>query len=252
MKACSCLLLAFFFWVEGTTNTFGRVFTSKDGKEITAEIAGASGAGVDLVVNGRNYTVPLDSLSAADQEYVREWVKANKTYSFVYLADEIQNLSKRTVTREKLSKTELTTWNYVVRITNRTRENLENLVVKYNVITRQTKVDDGRKTEQAHIQSGSVIVPALKAGDPFSFATVATELLSKEWEVPKRVTVYEDGQPTYVTILAEYSDIHILDGVWIRIYLDDRMIGEWKSEGKMIKDARWSETSTAAAKTTPR
>lgn len=245
MKAFSCLLLAFFFWVEGTTNTFGRVFTSKDGKEITAEVAGVSGAGVDLVVNGRNYTVPLDSLSAGDQEYVREWAKANKTYAFVYLADEIQDLSKRSVTREKMSKTELTTWNYAVKITNRTRENLENLIVKYNVVIRQTTDNDGDKKEISKIQSGSADIPTLKPGDPFSFATVATELSSKEWEVPKSVTINKNGKPVEVTVLAEYSDIHILDGVWIKIYLGERMIGEWKSEGKMIKEAQWSETSTS-------
>lgn len=250
MKAFSCFLLALSFWVEGTTNTFGRVFTSRDGREITAEVAGVSGAEVDLVVNGRNYTVPLDSLSASDQEYVREWAKANKTYAFVYLADEVQDLSKRSVTRDKMSKTELASWNYAVRITNRTRENLENLIVKYNVVIRQTTDHDGAKNESSETQSGSVVIPTLKPGHPFSFATIATELSSKEWEVPKTVFVNKNGKPVEVTVLAEHSDVHILDGVWIKIYLGERMIGEWKSEGKMIKDAQWSETSTTTARST--
>jgi len=250
MKPFLNTLLVCLFWINGATESFGRVFTSVEGKEITAELTGMSGNEVELLVSGRKYTVPLDSLSAVDQEYVREWAKANKTYAFVYLADAVQDLSKRNVNREKTSKTDLSTWNYRARITNRTRENLENLVVKYNVVLRRTKDDDGRKTESSRIESGTVEIPSLKAGDPFTFATVPSELSSKEWEVPKTVYINKDGKSTPVTVMAEHSDVYTLDGIWIRIFLDERMIGEWKSEGKMIKEVQWSETSTPAEENT--
>jgi len=51
-----------------------RDWTNADGKTITAELVSATDDAVVLkMVNGREYTVPLNTLSAADGEFAKSW-----------------------------------------------------------------------------------------------------------------------------------------------------------------------------------
>ncbi len=50
-----------------------RTFTNQAGRKIEAEIVEVSGANVVLKMGGKNYPVPIASLSAADQTYIKEW-----------------------------------------------------------------------------------------------------------------------------------------------------------------------------------
>lgn len=67
-------LLAFLLPVSGSAEP--RDWTNTDGKTITAELKSVSGDELTLTLrmdNGREYTVPLESLSAEDQDFAREW-----------------------------------------------------------------------------------------------------------------------------------------------------------------------------------
>ncbi len=50
----------------------GRVFTNKKGRSIEAEMIGASSTHVRLKKDGRVFNVPIDTLSEADQAYIRQ------------------------------------------------------------------------------------------------------------------------------------------------------------------------------------
>ncbi|GHC43394.1 hypothetical protein [Roseibacillus persicicus] len=49
-----------------------REWTSNDGKKITADLVRTEGDTVVLLMRGKEFKIPLDRLSEADQEYVRE------------------------------------------------------------------------------------------------------------------------------------------------------------------------------------
>jgi len=53
----------------------GRIFTNKKGKAIDAEMVGASSTHVRLKKDGRVFNVPIDSLSEADQAFIRTELK---------------------------------------------------------------------------------------------------------------------------------------------------------------------------------
>ena len=57
-----------------------RVFTSADGKKMTAEIVGATETHVTLrkTTDKREYTIPLERLSDTDQEYVSDWRRSQE------------------------------------------------------------------------------------------------------------------------------------------------------------------------------
>ena len=52
-----------------------RTFTNTSGKQIKAEVVDLTEDNVTLRMNGQDYPVPIASLSAADQAYLRQWSK---------------------------------------------------------------------------------------------------------------------------------------------------------------------------------
>ena len=57
----------------------------------------------------------------------------------------------------------------------------------------------------------------------------------------------ETGRRIATPYWDEYTESTELDGLWIKVYLGDRQISDWKSAGKMIKDASWSDASVNGA-----
>lgn len=63
-----------------TINAEARTFTNTEGKSIEAEIVGVASGKVSLKMkNGKVYTLPFAKLSEADQTYIKEWHKKNKS-----------------------------------------------------------------------------------------------------------------------------------------------------------------------------
>lgn len=54
-----------------------RTFTNSSGKTIEASVVEVEGDNVTLEMGGKNYEVPVDTLSSEDQEYLAGWKKKN-------------------------------------------------------------------------------------------------------------------------------------------------------------------------------
>ena len=52
-----------------------RKFTNKSGKVIEATILDVQGEKVKLQIKSKKFTIPIDSLSDADQEFIKDWEK---------------------------------------------------------------------------------------------------------------------------------------------------------------------------------
>lgn len=69
------LIVHFLVLLPGGLKAEPREFHSTDGKSITAEVLAIRGADVVLSISGREFTVPVNRLSEADQKYLEEWKK---------------------------------------------------------------------------------------------------------------------------------------------------------------------------------
>jgi hypothetical protein len=56
-----------------------RSWTNSDGKQIVAELIEIAGEKAVLSMGGKNFEVPITSLSAADQEFIGSWKKSDMT-----------------------------------------------------------------------------------------------------------------------------------------------------------------------------
>jgi len=56
-----------------TSSLFARQWTNTKGKKITADIVRVEGTSVVLNMNGKEVTVPIDTLCAADNDFIRIW-----------------------------------------------------------------------------------------------------------------------------------------------------------------------------------
>jgi hypothetical protein len=66
-------LLGLFVCFAPMMEIHSREFKSIDGKVINADIVTVRGADVVLKIAGKEYTVPINRLSAEDQEFIAEW-----------------------------------------------------------------------------------------------------------------------------------------------------------------------------------
>ena len=73
--ALTATILALAFGLVGLASAESRVWTNDSGQSIQAEIQSATKTEVILqMANGKNYPVPIASLSEADQKYITEWL----------------------------------------------------------------------------------------------------------------------------------------------------------------------------------
>lgn len=69
-----------------------RTFTDAKGRQIEAELVAHSGKNIVISAKGKEFSVPITSFSAPDQEYINGWIAENPDaidvdYKFRYYAD---------------------------------------------------------------------------------------------------------------------------------------------------------------------
>ena len=110
-----------------------RVFTSKEGKTMEAQLISATDktVRVKLAANNRVIDFPINVLSTEDQGFVAKWAEANKKYSLRIEARKKNKGSENT----KNGNTKVNEKNYVyeVSVDNLGREKIEDLTVRYRV-----------------------------------------------------------------------------------------------------------------------
>lgn len=233
MRYAGILLIFLSLMTEGFSEE--RVFTNKDGKKITAEVETVREGKVFLKMNGNRFAIPFLSLSMSDQEYLREWVKSNFEFRFRFRVKEEEDPSSAPAERTKFSKTENSAWRYAVEIENRSGIVADGLRAEYRIYKRMTE----RSKETKQMTEGAVDLGSIEHTRKALFSTTWIATYEKRWTVNSTYTRQEGLSTVTVETSDTYKASSKLDGIWIRIYRGDKLIGEYKSEGKMIKDATW-------------
>jgi hypothetical protein len=220
------LLLAAF----SSTVGWGREFTDTQGRKLEADIVSLDGSQVTLkrTADGKQFTVPATTFSAADQDFIRAYAAENVTYSF-----EVKN------TRERVGKssakmnnvaTEQEEWIYKIDLRNISRANAENVTVSYWVFVR---ADDGGKTKAA---------PRLVMADSVQEVTIAKAAQYQLSTKPVILTKTKLDADYYYADGTKNKSSDSLGGFVVAVIQGDKRIFEYAT----------SPDLAAAAKGTPK
>lgn len=255
MKSLSHLVFVAMILSASTTVSDGRVFRNKEGREISGEIVMVRGEQVEMNVGGRLFSFPIANLGENDQQFVREWAAKNRTFKIDFTTRAVEDPAARRTQGEKKDQTVTRSWRYETTLTNRSGADLEGLEIKYNVIVRHTDdatTPSNRSSRQlrhlAEIVVGSAIIPGIANSASAAFETDWLFMESRDWEI-SGTGVTRTG--SLVAHSEDFSNQMQLDGIWVKVFQEGRQIGEWKSDGKLIKEVEWSDTDKEAHRVEP-
>lgn len=157
-----------------------RTFTNKEGKSIKAEITGVASGKVSLKTeNGKSYTFAFDTLSEADQTYIKEWYEKNKNNAKAsdFRLDIEKKKERIRLPREKeknsktnSSKSTMYDVTYHFKLGYNKSTPTENISVKYFILKRTTTRGDEAIDPVIELITGTETIETLTSKE------------AKEWE----------------------------------------------------------------------
>ncbi len=211
-----------------------REFTSHDGKTIRAEIVSASETEVKLrMEDGREINGGISFFSDSDQAFINKWREANFDYRFE--VDFTKKRNKRDKVQEGGS-TEVVyeEWYFDVSVENATQTDLSNVEAQYKVYLSFAANADKRakqplKSEGKYrVLSGKAAIPKIERLRSVNFSTTPFQIAHSEllpgW-------YYANGSKD-----EKHDDI---EGLWVRIMHNGKMVHEYKSSGQALQSAKW-------------
>ena len=202
-----------------------REFTDTQGRKLEAELLSANGVNVTLkrAVDGKTFTVPAATFSAADQAAIREFAATNVSYSF-----EVKN------TRERLSKVkrkmgnvevEDESWAYKIDLRNLSRGPADGVRIDYWLFKRS---DEGGKTKLA---------PRLAGNGTVNGVTIAKGASHQFTTDPIVLTKTQLDADRYYTNGTKNKTSDSLGGLVVKIFKDDKQVFEFATDADLAAAA---------------
>lgn len=229
-----------------------RTFTNQKGVKIKAEITAVAGEKVTLrLANGKEYTIPVTSLSLGDQIVVKAWdpkkekagtgksgkstlvIPENVNYKFEFEADK-KRLAKGSKGRVDSGELKTDKWGYEISLENKSRADLEGLEMSYRIYV------DPKASAKIGFDS-----PPKFYGARMKVASVANGASVIVTTGPVPLTELELDSD-YVFKDGSRNDLEDkLEGIWIKIWHGDKKVAEFKSNKSTVKKAKWEDNETA-------
>lgn len=201
-----------------------RTFTSTDGQTIQARILRYE-AGRDRVQlerkDGEKGWASLSVLSDSDQEYIREWVTADRMLTGKSL--EVSFVKKTTGSLGRSGSTGSTDkeilW-FLIRVKNTGREDIQKLKLKYRIYI---EIDNSGKNDGSRIVEGSFEIDSLAAGQSTNVETAEVTLKEVYQSVSDKGEEYYDSttdtwRSSSVSLGNKKVSEENLDGIWVKVY----------------------------------
>lgn len=213
-----------------------------------------------IEVRGKNFAIPLDKLSIEDQKWVAEWAKKNTDYRLDFSVRGLENTQLRRSdsqrdAKERKESWEWETWGYQLAVVNRSGIDLSGLTVNYQMVIRKTHATDPthgkkEKSETPKVVSGTMSIARLANTDRVVLDLPKVELAGHAWQTMGYVYKIEEGTGRRLAFpyWDNFSDEEELDGLWVKVYQDDVLVADWKSDGKLIKETPWQGPDAPVAK----
>ncbi len=219
-----------------------REFRNPAGKVLKAEIVSATSEMVTLkLADGREITTKIAVFSKEDQEYISEWLTKNPAQMNYRLEAKFKaDRLEREQTKTSSVKTTLEKWAYEVTLANTDPTDLSDLKVEYQLFKTPAGVmrtTSGQQQSGEHLVTvGETVLAKLEGRNDATFTTAAVEVKSYEPIVKgSSGSVGKDMEED-------------LEGAWIRVYHQDKMVFEAKSSDSKLRDAVWLESAKKSAK----
>ncbi len=157
-----------------------REFTDLQGRKLDAELVSVAGGQATLKrqADGRVFTVPVASFSAADQKFMNSFAAANLSYVF----DVTYTKKKLDSVKRSYGATVQTVenWAYKLEMRNRQPVELQNLRVDYWLFRKE---DQGQGKGASRVAtSGSHKIESVKGSAAYAFDTLPVELSKSKLE----------------------------------------------------------------------
>ena len=204
--------------LAATSVSYGRIFTSADGRTLEAELVRADVSSAVLKTpDGHESSVPLSRMSQSDQDYVADWIKSHPMEAHYSFAVEWSREKVKT-NHKKVRHVAVTENEYIFhfKVTNRATVPLSNVDVHMQVYykTQDQKYDVGQHHDSKHT------IPEIKAGETL---TVDSDPLTLDVTDLQGGYVYRNG-----------SNSHNQDnikGTAVTLYHNGKQVFEYVTNG---------------------
>lgn len=235
------LVTLFVLFLGITLPATARTFKNTEGTEIEATIVAAAGNAVVLNVKGKEYTIPVNTLSPEDQLYIKEWSEANPTavkLDFSFYAD-LRDLPKEKANYVDYDeRLQVYPKEYSISVTSRNATPVKDVRVEYQIF-----VQDYVRTELNEFRRLAYCGSNRTAQTQRIKGTKEVSHLDKE----ARIDI-DHGFSTEKYVDRDYGRIDVakLDkvmGIWVRVYKGNVVVDEYKdSEATFsIDNLSWEE-----------
>jgi hypothetical protein len=204
-----------------------REFKSAQGSIIKAQLKKAKGQMIYLTTEaGKEIQVSLTGFAKEDQNYILKWMDEDPLavdYNFVCKAEAKLLPATKTAANGYMERVSSQQQNYNVSVMNSCRNTLTDLSIDWcafmlNRVTLSSSgsysfsYSDTSPAGELRVKKGSESLPSLAASHTHTF-------VSPSFTLESVIDKYYTG--------AKKKDV--LQGVWLRFYRGDTLVGEWKS-----------------------
>ncbi len=235
------LLLIYLLTLGLSLPATARIFTNIKGQEIDATIVAASGGSVVLNVLGKEYTIPVNTLSPEDQIYIKKWSEANPTavkLDFSFYAD-LRDLPKEKANYvDSDERLQVYPKEYSISVTSRNATPVKDVRVEYQIF-----VQDFVRTELNEFRKLAYCGSNREAETQRIKGTKEVSHLDKEGRID-----IDHGFTTEKYVDRDYGRIDVakLDkvmGIWVRVYKGNVVVDEYKDAEATfsIDNLSWEE-----------
>lgn len=225
------ILLALFAGLSTVTQGADfHTFKDTQGRQMEAKITRVSGEDVYIERrDGLNTKVNRSIFSQEDQTYISEWAYNALLESGIFDLHFIQKRSKRRKSESGGIQREDYKSHYDIVITNQAYEDFSNLRVEYLILKFKDALSaNKRSTGTIERISGSAELKGIEARKEKTVSTEEFQMLDTKLA------------PGYVwSIGGKKTSKDLLKGIWVKIYLDDKLAHEISKPENMMSKERW-------------
>lgn len=258
---CACMGLADGKGQEASEEMAGigafHSFTDKQGRNLKARVVSVASDRKSMVIadeSGATFPLEITKLSLDDQQYLKKWIATQPMLSNFRLRVDIEKISAKTSERVKSGNYRMVSEYpaYRIKVTNLSRDSLENAVVEYYIVKRE-KVRIYEDSETGNLTYGNTF----KQDDPPETITEIKKLESLGYN---REIVVETNPMTVDQVYYEGSQPYVEDvllGMVVQVRDDfGNVLGEYRSADSGFKEkiwdrlkgeATWEPANTSAA-----
>lgn len=202
-----------------------HLWTNKDGRTVQAEFVEMSATDVTIRrEDGQTFKVPKDALSDEDLAFAAK-ADANRPITVKLEVSRAMFSTNSTHTVSEIKTTEK--WGYNITVNNTGSVTGQNLRVDYILFLRHSPGPGKSISLQPLVrQVGSEPIPKLERLGKFSFRSATVALISLKLQNGYYWSATGDSSTA--------SDE--LEGIWVRVYQNDRVIGEYTSAESFRKE----------------